>query len=126
MEWHLLTPFVKEIEAEQGEGLSLTHPLIPLVCVSGWNGIHSLPSQKRGRERERESESKVMLFTHSLPLYMKVDGIASTRSFYEGEREGKGSGCHPSIHLHTPFVYESGWNGIHSLPLQKREEEQGK
>ena len=54
MEWHLLTPFVKEIEEEQGEGLSLTHPLIPLVCVSGWNGIHSLPSQKRERERERE------------------------------------------------------------------------
>ena len=110
-------------------GRTVAHPSTHSPCMCKWMEWHPFPPFTKEREREREkekekekeSESKVMPFTHSLPLYTKADGMACTHSPYEGERECKGSGCHPSIHLHTPFVYESGWNGIHSFPLQKRE-----
>ena len=63
---------------------------------------------ERGRERDRERERK----------RVKIEKRERKR---ERERE-QGDAIHPL----TPLVYESGWNGIHSLFLWRREGVQGK
>ena len=76
MEWHLLTPLVKEIDDEQGECLSPIHPLIPHVCVS------EHPFTPITKEREREGEQGDAIH----PWYMKVNGMAFTHCLYKGDR----------------------------------------
>ena len=113
MEWRLLTLFVKEINRTRG--MTATHPSThSRLHVSGWNGFHSLPLQKR----EKERESKVMPSTHSLPLYMKVDGMASTHSLYKrSEREGVQEKIHSLYKRRSKESESKVMPSTHSLPL---------